>query len=355
MDYKAIELQLLQLEESFSRSRSNIYSDKKKEEHFVELHSLFIAIKNSDYKTFDLINLKSHFNILIFIFKGLEFLDNSTLNVIPYEIISCLEYALEDWVKRDNFIIATTLSNKYIDFHFDGDYSQEFLDILNNYIQPRYFIQIKHRLIKISLPKNLSRDYLSCVVLYHELGHFIDYELNISKKLLLNTYLVDEPQDKVQEAYLNHTMEYFADLFAAQYIDNASNLYLNYIAFFENDSHTHPATSKRIEVVNEFISDKVCIKLNEFNNVLLISGYSEIKIRYKVINLNRSDFLKLIPQTIENKEELHYIFKLGWEFWNSSDSNFLKNFKNRQKYHIINNLIEKSISNYTIVTKWQEI
>jgi hypothetical protein len=355
MDYKAIELQLLQLEESFSKSRSNIYSDKKKEEHFLELHTLFTAIKKSDYKTFDLITLESHFVILKFIFKGLEFLDNSTLNVIPYEIISCLEYVLEDWVNRDNFIIATTLSNKYLDFHFDSNYSQEFLDVLNNYIQPKYSIQIKHRLIKISLPKNLSRDYLSCVVLYHELGHFIDHELNISKKLLLNTYYVDEPQDKAQEEFLNHTMEYFADLFAAQYIDNASNLYLNYIAFFEKDSLTHPATSKRIEIVNEFILDKKCTKLNEFNNVLLISGYSEIKKRYKVINLNKSDFLKLIPQTITTKEELHYIFKLGWEFWNSSDINFLKNFKNRQKYHVINNLIEKSISNYTIVTKWQEI
>lgn len=30
MDYKAIELQLLQLEEAFSKSRSNIYSDKKR-------------------------------------------------------------------------------------------------------------------------------------------------------------------------------------------------------------------------------------------------------------------------------------------------------------------------------------
>lgn len=316
---------------------------------------MFKAIKNSDYKSFDLLTINSHFNILNFIFKGLEFLDNSTLNVIPYEIISCLELALEDWVVKDKFIIATTLSNKYLDFHFDSNYSQEFLDILNNYIQPRYSLHIEHRLIKISLPKNLSRDYLSCVVLYHELGHFIDYELNISKKILLNKYFVDNPIDKDQEEFLNHTMEYFADLFASQYIDEASNLYLNYIAFFENDSHTHPATSKRISVVNEFISGAPCSKLDEFNNVLTISGHPIFTKRYKILNINKSDFLKLIPQTINSKEELHYIFKLGWEFWNNSDNNFLNNFKNRQKYHIINNLIEKSISNYTVLTKWQEI
>jgi hypothetical protein len=95
--------------------------------------------------------------------------------------------------------------------------------------------------------------------------------------------------------------------------------------------------------------------LNEFNEVLYVSGYADLKIRHKILNIKKSDFLKLIPQSIKNAEELHYIFKLGWDFWNTSESNFLKNFESRQKYHIINNLIEKSISNYTITEKWQEI
>jgi len=101
MDYKSIELQILQLEESFSKSRSNIYSDPKKQTHFDELHILFKAIKKSDYKHFDLLNLQNHFFLLNYIFKGLEYLDNSTLNIIPYEIISCLEYALEDWIDKN--------------------------------------------------------------------------------------------------------------------------------------------------------------------------------------------------------------------------------------------------------------
>lgn len=355
MDYKSIELQILQLEESFSKSRSNIYSDPKKQTHFHELYNLFKAIKNSNYKTFDLNNLKDHFILLNYIFKGLEYLDNSTLNIIPYEIISCLEYALEDWIDKNNFIIVTSLSNKNLDFYFESSDNNEQFNNTNILIDKLYKLKLTHRLIKISLPKVLSRDYLSCVVLYHELGHFVDLELNISKKIFLKEFHTTNPVTYDQYEFLFHKMEYFADLFAAQYINDASNLFLNHIASDYDDCQTHPATSKRINVVENFLSERNCIELNEFNEVLKISGPTELKIRYKKIDVKKSDFLKLIPQNIKSTNELHYIFKLGWDFWNTSDTNFLKTFESRQKYHIINNLIEKSISNYTITEKWQEI
>lgn len=355
MNYKTIELQLLQLEESFSKSRSNIYSDIKKETHFKELHKLFKAIKRSNYVSFSLNDLHIHFGVLNYIFKGLEYLDNSTLNIIPYEIVSCLQLALEDWVKKENFIIVTSLSNKNLDFYFESDNNEEFFENLNSYIFSFYKLKVTHRLIKISLPKVISRDYLSIVVLYHELGHFVDIELNISNKLLMKEYGSSNPKNQDEYVYLNHKREYFADLFAAQYINNASNLYLEYISSNSNDSLTHPATSKRIAVVDRFLLNDVCDELNLFNSVLQISGPDQLRIRHKIMKVNKSDFQKLIPQTISDKEELHSIYKLGWDFWNTSDQNFLKNFKSRQKYHIINNLIEKSISNFTIVQSWKEI
>lgn len=356
MDYKTIELLLLQLEESFSKSRSNIYSDNKKESHFIELHKLFQAIKSSDYRTLKGSDLDQHYNILSDIFKGLEYLDNSTLNIIPYEIVSCLEFALVDWVKRDHFIIVTSLSNRNNDFYFESNDNDERFKNRNNYISRLYGLKITHRLIKIGLPKVLSRDYLSCVVLYHELGHFVDSELNISKKLLLNRYGTDKPEtNKSTFIYFRHKGEYFADLFAAQYINNASNLYLNYIAAKDLDTLTHPATSKRISVVDKFLSGKRCAELEEFNKVLSFSGGELLKIRYHNLDLNKSQFPELIPQHISEKEELHSIFKLGWDFWTNSDTNFLKDFRPRQKYHIINNLIEKSISNFTTNRKWKKL
>lgn len=355
MNFKTIELFLLQLEEAFSKSRSNIYSDKKKEDHFLELYNLFEAIKKTDYRAFDKKNLINHFEILNYIFTGLEYLDNSTLNIIPYEIISCLEYALDDWVDKDKFIIVTSLSNKNLDFYFKSNFSDEFFNLLNSYITTLYSLKITHRLIRISLPKVLSRDYLSCVVLYHELGHFVDLELNLSIKLFLNKFRVYQPRNNHEQMFLSHKMEYFADLFAAQYINDASSLFLNHISSETPDSISHPATLKRLNVVNNFLNGVNCPELNEFNSVLSATGSKILKIRYSIIDKDKSNFLKLVPQVISDESQLHYIFKLGWDFWENSESNFLSTFQPRQKYHIINNLIEKSISNYTITKKWQTI
>ncbi|WP_117880209.1 M48 family metalloprotease [Aureibaculum luteum] len=355
MTFKSIELLLLQLETAFSKSRSNSYSDNNKEEHFNELHCLFIEIKNSNYKSFGKNDLVTHIQVLNYIFTGLEYLDNSTLNVIPYEIVSCLEFALADWITSDNFIIVTSLSNKITDFYFESSYNEDYFNKLNDYIQSHYSIIIKHRLIRICLPKVLSRDYLSIVVLYHELGHFIDNELNISSNLTYAKFGYKTTYLESEMKYYRHTMEYFADLFAAQYINNASSSYLNYIASEQGDSSTHPATKRRIEVVDKFINGVNCDELNEFNRVLAISIRSFISIRHTKIELVKSDLLLLIPQEVSCNEELHYIFKLGWDFWDDSGTNFLKDFRPRQKYNIINNLIEKSISNFTVTQKWAKL
>ncbi len=88
-------------------------------------------------------------------------------------------------------------------------------------------------------------------------------------------------------------MEYFADLFAAQYINNASNLYLNYIAFNNPDCHTHPSTIKRIEMVNSFLSGVYVQEIIEINAALLGSGYEEFIIRHKEIDINLSSIINI--------------------------------------------------------------
>jgi hypothetical protein len=162
------------------------------------------------------------------------------------------------------------------------------------------------------------------------------------------------PLDESEEKDLNHLSEYFADIFAAQYISNSSNFYLNHIAFNNSDSHTHPSTSERILVVNDFLSKK-CNKTKDFNDVLGALGYEKLKIRYQEIQLDKTDLIKLIPQNIKSKEELHNIFSLGWLLWKNSETNFLANFSVRERYHILNNLIEKSISNYIIINTWEKV
>lgn len=354
MTVKAIELQLLQLEGIFSKSKANIYSDTKKEKYFEELYLLFDAIKNVDLVKFDDNLLGGHFQILNYVFGALEFLDNSTLNLIPFETVSCLEKALDEWISDDNFIIATSLSNRNLDFYFMGE-NIEFFNLMNDTIEKLYSLKISKRLIKIVLPRVLSRDYLSIVVLYHELGHFIDVELNISQSIFYkkNGFKASYNDSEIQSH--NHTMEYFADVFAAQYINNASNLFLDYISSNTTDSATHPSTKKRIEFVDKFLHNEKIDLVDEFNLVLIAQSKPTIQIRHKIFDADNSDFNEFIPQQINSDDQLHAIFKLGWDFWNNSETNTLNRVPKKQRYYIINNLVEKSISNYIVTANWNKI
>lgn len=353
MNSKSIELLLFQLAEAFSRSRGNIYSNEKKENHFEDLHKLYSAIKESNYNSLAGNDLITHFYLLDYIFKGLEYLDNSTLNIVPYEIISCLELALEDWLDTSNLIVVTSLSNRNLDFYFEAVYTKDYIDNLNSYIDSKYNLTIRDRLIRIGLPKVLSRDYLSMVALYHELGHFVDKEFKISEKIFLDRFGYKSVYNESEIKFLNHQQEYFADLFASQYINDASSLFLSHITINDNESNSHPSTSVRVETVDKFLQNRDCQELTQFNIVLSASGLEELKIRHNAVELTGSQLLELIPQDFFEKESLHYVFKLGWEFWKDSENNILKEFELRQRFQIINNLIEKSISNYFIVTKWK--
>lgn len=213
---------------------------------------------------------------------------------------------------------------------------------------------IEHRLIKINLPKILVRDYLTCVVLYHELGHFIDLELNVSAKLFQNKF--SKPHilmfEKEEFRYYAHAGEYFADLFAAQYIEDSSSIYLSYVAHNNGASNTHPATSDRIEKVLQFINQDSDELIDGIQHVLQQSEVSQLALRYETIDPESSGFKQLIPHKITNVSQLHAIYKLGWETWMNSDDNFLAGFERRERYHIVNNLIEKSISNFNIQEIW---
>lgn len=357
MDSKTLELQLRQLEESFSKSRSNIYSDKRKELHFQEIYNLFKKIRDSNFTTFRPSELSYHIFLLDVIFSNLEYLDNSTLNIIPYEIVSCLEFALDDWVNKDEFIIVTSMSSKMNDFHLRTSLNKETYKLFTEGIFTRYKLRIKHRLIQISLPGILSRDYLSCVVLYHELGHFVDNELNISSKLFFNKYNKRLPQTLTgdEQRYYQHKKEFFADLFAAQYVVDASSIYLKQISRSNKESNTHPATTSRIELTKEFLDEEINDIVNEFNKVLKSTSLPLLEKRFKVIKIEDSNLKALYPENFSSEQELHYVFKLGWEIWQDSENNFLKHFSSRERYNIVNNLIEKSISNYVVQKNWQKM
>ncbi|MBS1682162.1 MAG: hypothetical protein JST48_10645 [Bacteroidetes bacterium] len=354
MNLQTFELRFAQLERALLKTRSNKYSDKVKKEFHDQILDLVDQIKLKSQKRFTKDDIEAHRFILKVVFNWVEFLDNSTINLVPYEIINCLNVVLKDWISDyEDHSIVTSLSNKM------DSYSLQFsLKNINDYfatqVFARYGIVFNKSLIQLNIPKYLVHDYLGNVVLYHEIGHFIDKQYyKITQRIVQR-----EPQfsglpdieKKKLEMYLG---EHFADVFAAQYIGLSANHYLNYIAYKAPSSDSHPSTENRINFVKDFVAGKKSENLDLLMNATKIITDQDLKIRYKKIPLK--DFNNLIPPNIKNDSELHSLFIQGWSIWLNKNSVLRKKFSNPSQLNtILNNLIEKSISNYFLLKEWKK-
>ncbi|WP_291914873.1 hypothetical protein [Chitinophaga sp. CB10] len=385
MDIKLLELHISQAELALNKACNNNYSDRAKEEYQQTLLELFRQIKTNFVNTPptsppDIFEIKREID---FIFKSLEFLDSSTLNLIPYEIVECLRCAMVEWLQPgENYIIVTSLINDIQGFSFDPRIA--FNDPLYVSINKKYGLTFDNRLVQINIPKALSRDYLTAVVLYHELGHFIDNKYSISSALArdlyrkyinnifsaleinaINTYFPFLLQNYTHNDKVTllsyHIAEYFCDLFGAQYINDCSNKYLDYLTENQNVfSDSHPSTINRSKVVKDFLDNTSNVIVDQIKNaVRQITGTKNLD--YRFTKLTGADFFNFLPITLKDEKELHGIFILGWDVWLDNWQTFSTNMnmnsaiQRPQVYSIINNLIEKSISNYFINQKWTQI
>lgn len=378
---------------ALNKAKNNSYSDLRKEEYQKQLVELFDKVEQEINKGISNLSDREIYDgpkkYLDFIFKSLEFLDSSTLNQIPYEIVECLNLAMFDWLKdNDKYIIVTSLLNNVHSFSFDPNLA--FNKKLYDDIETRYSIKFNYYLVQINLPKFYSKDYLINVVLYHELGHFIDLKSSLMRTLIiqllddlednkfiaselielkrylpaLSTY-IDSANPKPdwtridQKNFfisLSHLQEYFCDLFASQYIGLASNNYVEYLDESGTQfSSTHPSSDLRIKVVSNFINkeENLIVKLID-ETLVKLTGNKLIQ-RFKSLPLK--DFLNLTPTEIRSEEELHGLYNAAWDIWLNHRESFEKilNTTNKVKiYKTINNLIEKSIGNYITKKEWSK-
>lgn len=386
--YNLLRLHLAQAELALNKASNNAYSDKHKEEYQANLTKLFIAVseevhKNTSLTEGDIYALyKRHID---FIFKSLEFLDSSTLNQIPYEIVECLYHAMNEWLGSGNdHIIVTSLINDIAGFSFDP--SLAYSDALYNEIKTKYGITFSRRLVQINLPRALARDYLASVVLYHELGHFVDMRFKFMESFtreLLNGITqgkTAEPELSSILTYLpflkqhvntgkivpinsslftvtnDHLAEYFCDLFASQYVADSSNFYLQYITentlFF---TPFHPSTTNRVQLVNDFLYNNYNAFITLINGAINKVNGDALTVRYEKVS--GEDFFNLLPVNIESVKQLHGLFNTGWKIWLHEHERLEKSLNEQYKnpvrlYSVINNLIEKSIGNYITLNKW---
>ncbi|MEZ0483174.1 hypothetical protein [Fibrella aquatica] len=383
MSHKLLDIHLAQASRSLQGARNNNYSDQHKQlyqDNLVDLLKCISERVEASTNTPDpfVYEIKQ---ALDFIYKSLEVLDSSTLNLIPYETIECLKSALRDWTKNtDNYIIVTSLINELYGFSFDPTlvvgFEQRYKDFKNN-----YGVDFKSRLIQINFPRALSRDYLASVVYYHELGHFVDTIFKITNTLT-RTLFSDYSSNPVgtttllgnffpfinnsnysaqakQQIIYNHLGEYFCDLFASQYVGRSLNSYLLYITENNPNSTTsHPASSLRCQLVDDFIDGNANYLVDYIKGAVLRITGKPLCIRHDKPTGN--DIYNFLPPIIDNERQLHGLIALGWDIWQGDWTLFKDNMNmdtipNRDTlYTILNNLIEKSIGNYIVTEKWKK-
>lgn len=350
----------------------------RREEYHKTLEVVFQKLTNEDFDSFSQNDIRLRKDIIEFMFSSIEFLDHSILTTIPFEIVTCLEVALKEWLKSefDDFIIVTSLKNRVTDFSFDPKLA---LSDTGKVIKALYDTALSRKLIQINLPKYLANDYLSNVILYHELGHFVDVKFKISESLatnivneikgggieqsrkdsleasfpVLKTY-TPERFHEVRTILRNHLAEYFSDLFAAQYVGACGNFYLQYWAGGNRTSNTHPSTDMRIEIVERFLNGKETTVFKELQKATNAICGEELRIRFGKISEN--EFYELLPAILTDENQLHYLFIMGWEMWKGDWSMIhgSSNSDSKSVYKITNNLIEKSISNFLVQKNWTE-
>lgn len=376
---KMLLLQFSEVEELISKTRGDSYSDNNKASYHENLIKLFDGIKTIDLSSLDDEGLQEIKSYIHFIFNCLIFLRDSTLNSITFEIVKCLNNAMEDWVDSKDYIIVTGLTKNLYDFSFFIDYSRN--DLFYQSLKIKFGVDFKQKLVQINLPITLCKDYISTVPLYHELGHFIEKQYNVAFYALssiVKNNLIAEEDVKVyfpvtytkvvlegnkftrqhEEMFYNHLMEYFCDLFAAQYVGLTSNLYLNSISSNDSGAFSHPSNSLRERMVRDFLNGKGNLVIDMFNSILQQTIGRKLIRRH--VSLSSNDFYNLIPFEANSDAELHGIFEYGWSTWLGDFKGFepmlgdVRQIPGGKIYSIINSLMEKSIGNYFIRKTWNE-
>lgn len=297
------------------------------------------------------------------IFHATRFFTGSTTKKVPYEIVYCLEQACIDWTNNKSIII-TELSQDIMSFYFMGVH-EDFYTLSKSIFD----VNFDSELVQICLPDLYRRRPLYATPLYHELGHFVDGHLAIVEQTFLNKDLtfnlpnlhlvpdyarISTDSNLLLQLQRRHRKEYFADLFSAKYIGRSGVEFLNEIAGNNPPSMTHPSTQDRVNVVDDFLNGNPNIIIDMFNTVLKNNNYPLLQ--HTMMNMDiEGSFENIRPYKIKNKEELHAFIGKSWTFLQNMVNSPKDKWACIPKIQIeksVNDLVEKSLRNYMIVSKW---
>lgn len=288
-------------------------------------------------------------NQTIYLFAGQishahRYLEGSTTKEAPYEMEYCLKSVLPSWVKRESLITTALTSGK--DFHFLPADPWAFIKNAITGFNAGGFDPL---LVLIGVPRLYVHKPLYCVPLYHEVGHFVDNTLGVTQM----SFLLAAGSGSAVEA--RHRAEHFADLFAACYVGRTNGHALNTIAPHAAQSFTHPSTSDRILVVEAFLNGSAHPLVELFQACLRRLGAPPLAINYASPTITE-ELDDIRPYVIQSPPELHGLFASGWDYLQRAldfkTPPWSAGLSNAAIERTVNDLIEKSLRNHSIRTRW---
>lgn len=352
------DLHIIQLVKEFSTLAKNQYDTQKLDEYVEDLRKLLDYVNKYDYSNIsdsEEIGLREALNLLS---HSIAYLQTTTKEDLTSEIFSCLRLVLKDWIPAE--------ADKYVIVCSQGDYSimcNEYLEPAYEHVEKFYKIPFRRKLISINTPLYRKSDFLFNSVLYHEIGHFIDNYYHITDRMMQQFVSTGKvvPQ---QSDYFNgidfskpgninwkkvycYLREYFADIFAAQYIGKTVYSYLLYVNPKGVGTETHPSSEDRIRIVNDFVdNNSASIELLEcIKDATRLSSKKELEKRDEEIDI--TPFLSLNIAYPTNPKQLHNIFQQIWDLWINQRNDFVKvneiPLSNAEIYQHINDLTAATI------------
>lgn len=354
IDYRFLELSIAQLQSLVLLAQQNKYDTYRIGNHLKELESILYCLSSFDFSSKTDAEKEEVQQILDYISYSLKYILSSTGDGVHLEVYYALRNVLEEWVPNsDIYIMVATEGNFEVNWGYAT--SSSHYDIIKKVTG----IDVMHRLVLFKVPVNLQNDYLCNCSLYHEIGHFIDAVHNISGIvyssfilgkicLPLTQYFAKAANGLSLSGIRSYLREYFADIFASQYLGKSSYAYINQVASTNEDTITHPATSVRISMVDNFVDGIDNPIINLFNqSTQLILGK---KLSYKNLQLDLSPFFKDNQCDMSTTDNIHSIISGGWTLWFDNRDKFVdsegKELHYSEVYNQINRNIQKSVDDY---------
>ncbi len=287
-----------------------------------------------------------------------QFLIGSKTTDAPHETQFVLTKVLKKWIDKEALISSASLEQ--FDFFLDPEDMWDFIKKSLTEFETEDYGPL---LVRIGSPEPYKHRPVFCTPLFHELGHFIDFQFKISEYTLLTNPIGKEPNGfSAKDWYhlnLSHRREYFADLFSACYVGKAGLDTLNIIAPNNPDSFTHPATIKRVKLIADFIDNKPNPIIGLFQDALIQRKIAPLKSQYKTPNIVDS-FDDALTYQIQDEHELYGIYEASTTYLHDQLTNRTAKWidDTATDYTIektINDLTEKSIRNFEIKERWQNV